>query len=1044
MPGVARLPLPLLLGLLLLPRPGRPLDLADYTYDLGEEDDAEPLNYKDPCKAAAFLGDIALDEEDLRAFQVQQASDFRQRTIRRSSITAAVYKVLSKALSNWTVPNHLQSWTQSYSTSEMGPSYSWMWSKHLPTHLETPLPPAASRLTGSLGGEAQGGGEAGPGAVGRRRPDPSACGLMGSSPLSLGETSLAARGQSSGRPCGTGRSTPVLPSWSAPMRTATLYSPIDPAARDRPPELAPPSRCCSYVGRRGGGPQAISIGKNCDKFGIVVHELGHVIGFWHEHTRPDRDRHVSIVRENIQPGQEYNFLKMEVQEVESLGETYDFDSIMHYARNTFSRGIFLDTIVPKYEVNGVKPPIGQRTRLSKGDIAQARKLYKCPACGETLQDSTGNFSSPEYPNGYSAHMHCVWRISVTPGEKIILNFTSMDLYRSRLCWYDYVEVRDGFWRKAPLRGRFCGGKLPEPIVSTDSRLWVEFRSSSNWVGKGFFAVYEAICGGDVKKDNGHIQSPNYPDDYRPSKVCIWRIQVSEGFHVGLTFQSFEIERHDSCAYDYLEVRDGHSESSTLIGRYCGYEKPDDIKSTSSRLWLKFVSDGSINKAGFAVNFFKEVDECSRPNRGGCEQRCLNTLGSYKCSCDPGYELAPDKRRCEAACGGFLTKLNGSITSPGWPKEYPPNKNCIWQLVAPTQYRISLQFDFFETEGNDVCKYDFVEVRSGLTADSKLHGKFCGSEKPEVITSQYNNMRVEFKSDNTVSKKGFKAHFFSDKDECSKDNGGCQQDCVNTFGSYECQCRSGFVLHDNKHDCKEAGCDHKVTSASGTITSPNWPDKYPSKKECTWALSSTPGHRVKLTFLEMDIESQPECAYDHLEVYDGRDAKAPVLGRFCGSKKPEPVVATGSRMFLRFYSDNSVQRKGFQAAHSTECGGQVRAEVKSKDLYSHAQFGDNNYPGGVDCEWVIVAEEGYGVELVFQTFEVEEETDCGYDYMELFDGYDSTAPRLGRYCGSGPPEEVYSAGDSVLVRFHSDDTITKKGFHLRYTSTKFQDTLHSRK
>ena len=34
--------------------------------------------------------------------------------------------------------------------------------------------------------------------------------------------------------------------------------------------------------------EAISIGKNCDKFGIVVHELGHVVGFWHEHTRPDR------------------------------------------------------------------------------------------------------------------------------------------------------------------------------------------------------------------------------------------------------------------------------------------------------------------------------------------------------------------------------------------------------------------------------------------------------------------------------------------------------------------------------------------------------------------------------------------------------------------------------------------------------------------------------------------------------------------------------------------------------------------------------------
>lgn len=84
----------------------------------------------------------------------------------------------------------------------------------------------------------------------------------------------------------------------------------------------------------------------------------------------------------------------------------------------------------------------------------------------------------------------------------------------------------------------------------------------------------------------------------------------------------------------------------------------------------------------------------------------------------------------------------------------------------------------------------------------------------------------------------------------------------------------------------------------------------------------------------------------------------------------------------------------------ECGGLLKAEVQTKDLYSHAQFGDNNYPGQANCEWVIVADDGYGVELIFQTFEIEEEADCGYDYMEIYDGYDSTAPRLGRFCGSG--------------------------------------------
>lgn len=59
------------------------------------------------------------------------------------------------------------------------------------------------------------------------------------------------------------------------------------------------------------------------------------------------------------------------------------------------RGIFLDTILPKYDVNGVRPAIGQRTRLSKGDIAQARKLYRCP--GECRRDGAslpGGWSGP--------------------------------------------------------------------------------------------------------------------------------------------------------------------------------------------------------------------------------------------------------------------------------------------------------------------------------------------------------------------------------------------------------------------------------------------------------------------------------------------------------------------------------------------------------------------------------------------------------------------------------------------------------------------------
>lgn len=138
-------------------------------------------------------------------------------------------------------------------------------------------------------------------------------------------------------------------------------------------------RCCSFVGKRGNGAQAISIGKNCDKFGIIVHELGHVVGFWHEHTRPDRDNHVVIERVNIMKGQEYNFNMLTADDVNSLGLPYDYDSIMHYARNTFSKGTFLDTILPIEVVGKKRPEIGQRVKLSEGDISQARLLYNCPS-----------------------------------------------------------------------------------------------------------------------------------------------------------------------------------------------------------------------------------------------------------------------------------------------------------------------------------------------------------------------------------------------------------------------------------------------------------------------------------------------------------------------------------------------------------------------------------------------------------------------------------------------------------------------------------------
>ena len=40
----------------------------------------------------------------------------------------------------------------------------------------------------------------------------------------------------------------------------------------------------------------------------------------------------------------------------------------------------------------------------------------------------------------------------------------------------------------------------------------------------------------------------------------------------------------------------------------------------------------------------DVDECSE-GTDICNQVCTNTIGSYKCSCNVGYELGLDKKTC---------------------------------------------------------------------------------------------------------------------------------------------------------------------------------------------------------------------------------------------------------------------------------------------------------------------------------------------------------------------------------------------------------------
>lgn len=135
------------------------------------------------------------------------------------------------------------------------------------------------------------------------------------------------------------------------------------------------NRCNSYVGRVHSyyQPQGLTLGPGCVQFRTVVHELGHAIGFFHEHSRYDRDDYIEVLSKNIRGGREGNFRKFSEGEADTLGYGYDYASIMHYSKRAFS------TSYNNYTIRAKTPNIvfGDARELSPLDILKANRLYGC-------------------------------------------------------------------------------------------------------------------------------------------------------------------------------------------------------------------------------------------------------------------------------------------------------------------------------------------------------------------------------------------------------------------------------------------------------------------------------------------------------------------------------------------------------------------------------------------------------------------------------------------------------------------------------------------
>ncbi len=202
------------------------------------------------------------------------------------------------------------------------------------------------------------------------------------------------------------------------------------------------------------------------------------------------------------------------------------------------------------------------------------------------------------------------------------------------------------------------------------------------------------------------------NNYMDNVTAYWLIDPQTIYDsitsVTLTFSEFDLLTGDS-----VIVFDGATVSDPVLGAFSGNNIPAAVTSSSNTMLIQFKSNAGGNSTGWYAEYS---------------------------SVSPSW------------CQGLtpLTEPSGTFTDGSGDFYYQSSATCMWRIVPPDGEKITLNFNYFDTEEG----YDKVTIFDGTTKIAE----FSGSQVPAAIDATSGIMFITWTTNNSNNFQGWEASY----------------------------------------------------------------------------------------------------------------------------------------------------------------------------------------------------------------------------------------------------------------------------------------------